>query len=444
MAELLAARDAATAATWSSCAWTASPISDVAGALDGRRRPGHRDLPPDVGRRPVRRQRGDARRDPRRRRSTLGAEYVDVEWRGRLHRSHRARRRRDAGDRARRTTSPACRRPRRARARDMRGAGAGADQGGRHAAPADATRCRCSTIARDGDAVVDRHGRCGRADRGCWPRGFGSRWTYAGHGVAPGQIPAARMVERVPVSQRRARTRALRRGRRQRDAFAVAGDAQRRVRGGGHRRRVRAAAGGGLRRLPDVRRGARGRGRQRDDSVQARRAARGARVADDLDARRWARRTRCGGTWATADGKRPTPTSPGSSTPLEAVYPGGRCTARARPSSAPAARRGRSSSRCCRAARASRCTRGAASRRRKWPASLGATAGAWPPPAGLVGPAGQLHAARRRGARDESPLPGGPFDGRLVYDLTYGAGESRAAARGARGGLPRRSTACRC
>ena len=27
--------------------------------------------------------------------------------------------------------------------------------------------------------------------------------------------------------------------------------------------------------------------------------------------------------------------------------------------------------------------------------------------------------------RDESPLPGGPFEGRLVYDLTYGAGESR-------------------
>jgi shikimate 5-dehydrogenase len=26
--------------------------------------------------------------------------------------------------------------------------------------------------------------------------------------------------------------------------------------------------------------------------------------------------------------------------------------------------------------------------------------------------------------RDESPLPGGPFDGRLVYDLTYGPGES--------------------
>jgi shikimate 5-dehydrogenase len=27
-------------------------------------------------------------------------------------------------------------------------------------------------------------------------------------------------------------------------------------------------------------------------------------------------------------------------------------------------------------------------------------------------------------ARTESPLPGGPFDGRLVYDLTYGPTES--------------------
>ncbi len=27
--------------------------------------------------------------------------------------------------------------------------------------------------------------------------------------------------------------------------------------------------------------------------------------------------------------------------------------------------------------------------------------------------------------RDESPLPGGPFNGELVYDLTYGIGESR-------------------
>ena len=44
--------------------------------------------------------------------------------------------------------------------------------------------------------------------------------------------------------------------------------------------------------------------------------------------------------------------------------------------------------------------------------------------------------------RDESPMPGGPFNGRLVYDLTYSAGESRlvreARAAGCRtlNGLP--------
>jgi len=57
-------------------------------------------------------------------------------------------------------------------------------------------------------------------------------------------------------------------------------------------------------------------------------------------------------------------------------------------------------------------------------AGCGAQPGAWPPPPGswdllvnstpLGGPS----------ARDETPLPGGPFDGRLVYDLTYGDAET--------------------
>ena len=63
--------------------------------------------------------------------------------------------------------------------------------------------------------------------------------------------------------------------------------------------------------------------------------------------------------------------------------------------------------------------------------SLGAEVGAWPVPAGswdlLVNCTplgGTVH-------RDESPLPGAAFTGRLVYDLTYGPGES-ALLRGAR------------
>ena len=58
MAELLAARDAAAARatsgwTWWSCASTASTDLDVAGALARAPRAGDRDLPSDMGRRPV-------------------------------------------------------------------------------------------------------------------------------------------------------------------------------------------------------------------------------------------------------------------------------------------------------------------------------------------------------------------------------------------------------
>jgi shikimate 5-dehydrogenase len=55
---------------------------------------------------------------------------------------------------------------------------------------------------------------------------------------------------------------------------------------------------------------------------------------------------------------------------------------------------------------------------------LGAELGSWPVPAGswdLLVNCTPLGGAARR---DESPLPCGPFTGRLVYDLTYGTGES--------------------
>ena len=73
--------------------------------------------------------------------------------------------------------------------------------------------------------------------------------------------------------------------------------------------------------------------------------------------------------------------------------------------------------------------------------ALGAQIGAWPIPPDwdlLVNctPLGSPT------LRDESPLPGGPFNGEIVYDVTYGTGESRllreAAAAGCRtlDGLP--------
>jgi 3-dehydroquinate dehydratase/shikimate dehydrogenase len=56
---------------------------------------------------------------------------------------------------------------------------------------------------------------------------------------------------------------------------------------------------------------------------------------------------------------------------------------------------------------------------------LGAHEGAWPPPAGTWDVLVNCTPLGGANLRDQSPLPGGPFDGRLVYDLTYGPGESR-------------------
>ena len=49
-------------------------------------------------------------------------------------------------------------------------------------------------IAREGNAVVIGMGEAGVPTRLLATR-FGSRWTYGGNGIAPGQMPAARMVE---------------------------------------------------------------------------------------------------------------------------------------------------------------------------------------------------------------------------------------------------------
>lgn len=75
-------------------------------------------------------------------------------------------------------------------------------------------------------------------------------------------------------------------------------------------------------------------------------------------------------------------------------------------------------------------------------AELGGTVGPWPPAPGSWDLLVNTTPLGGASLRDESPLPGGPFDGRLVYDLTYGPGTSAllrdAAAAGCRtlDGLP--------
>ena len=57
--------------------------------------------------------------------------------------------------------------------------------------------------------------------------------------------------------------------------------------------------------------------------------------------------------------------------------------------------------------------------------ALGVTPGPWPPTPGSWDLLVNTTPLGGPNARDETPLPDGPFEGRLVYDLTYGGGESR-------------------
>jgi 3-dehydroquinate dehydratase/shikimate dehydrogenase len=56
--------------------------------------------------------------------------------------------------------------------------------------------------------------------------------------------------------------------------------------------------------------------------------------------------------------------------------------------------------------------------------ALGARTGPWPPEPGSWDLLVNCTTLGSASARDASPLPAGPFDGRLVYDLTYGPSES--------------------
>ncbi|HEY6617844.1 MAG TPA: type I 3-dehydroquinate dehydratase, partial [Vicinamibacterales bacterium] len=79
------------------------------------------------------------------------------------------------------------------RARAMRGTGAGTIKIAVSVRSISQTLC-LKTIAKDGDAVVIGMGELGVASRLLAGR-FGSAWTYAGDGIAPGQIPARQMID---------------------------------------------------------------------------------------------------------------------------------------------------------------------------------------------------------------------------------------------------------
>ncbi len=194
MAELRAARDAAVADMVEVRLDGVADL-DVAGALADRRKPVVATCRPEwEGGRFT-----GAEEDRHRilaQALALGADFVDVEWAA-LHGVHQPR-----FDDIVRTD------PSRivvsshdftgvpldveARARDMRSYGAGVikvavmPHGLRETLP-------LLAVAREGDAVVVGMGDSGVPTRLLAAR-YGSRWSYAGNGVAPGQIPAQRML----------------------------------------------------------------------------------------------------------------------------------------------------------------------------------------------------------------------------------------------------------
>lgn len=189
MAELISARDAATSADLVELRLDGVTDVDVAGALaDWRGAVIVTCRPPWEG------GRFDGSEEERRRILSraleLGADYVDVEWKagfGDLIAAHHERVVVSSHDF---TGVP---RDLSSRVHAMRETGASMIKVAVMAARLTDT-LPLIDIARDGDAVVIGMGEAGVPSRLLASR-FGSLWTYAGNGVAPGQIPARRMLE---------------------------------------------------------------------------------------------------------------------------------------------------------------------------------------------------------------------------------------------------------
>lgn len=281
-------------------------------------------------------------------------------------------------------------------------------------------------IARDGDAVVVGMGDAGVPTRLLASR-FGSRWSYAGNGVAPGQIPAERMLTQFRYRSVGSATR----------IFGVVSSTALHSFSPLMHNAAFAAAGIDAVYVPlqttefgDFNEFATALGVEgvsvtipfKGDALLA------AANADDLTRTVGAANTlrRAAGGWEATNTD-----VAGFLAPLEQAF--GRPLAGARASVIG----GGGSARAVVVALMSRGVRVSVHTRRREqaeavtasvvnPAEAGlyAEVGTWPVPEGwdlLVNctPLGSPT------MRDRSPLPGGPFGGRLVYDVTYGAGESR-------------------
>ena len=279
-----------------------------------------------------------------------------------------------------------------------------------------------AAIGRQGGAVVIGMGDAGVPSR-LLATQFGARWTYAGNGVAPGQIPAAQMLDRFRFREIGPGTR----------LYGVVSQSALHSLSPAMHNRAFADAGIDAVYVP----------LSTDSFADFLAFAEAMRVAGasvtipfKLDALRAA--TRCEGV-ATEVGAANTLRQgsagweatntdvAGFLAPLDAALAGSLDGQRASVLGAGGSARAVVAGLRKQGLRVTVHARRAV-QARELAASLGCGVGPWPPAAGswdLLVNTTPLGGANRR---DHSPLPGGPFGGRLVYDLTYGAGDSALLA----------------
>jgi 3-dehydroquinate dehydratase/shikimate dehydrogenase len=284
-------------------------------------------------------------------------------------------------------------------------------------------------IARDGHAVVIAMGDSGVPSRLLAPL-YGSPWTYGGHGVAPGQVPARRMIEEFRFRSITPRTRVF---------GVVSATAMHSLSPVMHNAAFAAAgldavyvplrtndfadflefaaalpvAGASIT-IPFKREALQAAARADDMTRQVGAANTLRRIAPDA-----------GGALAVrpvAEWEATNTDVPGFLEPLERAL-GSLSGVRAAVLGAGGSARAVVVALLARGARVTVHAR-RPEQVEDVTTSLGAAAGSWPVPDAswdlLVNCTPLGGATLRR----ESPLPGGPFAGRLVYDLTYGPGES--------------------
>jgi 3-dehydroquinate dehydratase/shikimate dehydrogenase len=279
-------------------------------------------------------------------------------------------------------------------------------------------------VARPGDAVVLGMGDAGVPSRllaSC----FGSRWTYAGNAVAPGQMPAARMLDEF-------RFRAVGRAT---TLYGVVGDnVMHSMSPAMHNAAfaltgldavyvpLRAADFGDFLTFADGL-GVSGASVTIPFKLDALEAAQQAdaltRMVGAATTLRRSPAMARQGRAAAGDWEATNTDVRGFLDPLDAVYPGSLRGARAAVVGAGGAARAVVVALISRGARVTVHAR-RLEQAYEVASARNAEAGAWPPPAGSWDLLVNCTPLGGPNARNESPLPGGPFDGTLVYDLTYG------------------------